>query len=138
MFMGRALIGLSLGIAAIALALVGTAPTSDAQQAAKRTILQKAELADLDQREGLIITGEIPPGAETGRHTHPGTELGYLLEGSIVLEVEGTSPRTYKAGATWILAPGQVHNAKGSGDTTARTLVVYIVEKGKPLASPAP
>ena len=62
MFMGRALIGLSLGIAATALVIVGTVPTSNAQQAAKRTILQKAELADLDQPEGVIITGEIPPG----------------------------------------------------------------------------
>jgi quercetin dioxygenase-like cupin family protein len=130
--------GLSLGIAATALVFVGTVPTSDAQQAFKRTVLQKSELTDLDQREGVMITGEIPPGVETGRHTHPGTELGYLIEGSIVLEVDGTSPKTYKAGDSWIIPPGQVHNAKGTGDTTARTLVVYVVEKGKPLASQAP
>jgi quercetin dioxygenase-like cupin family protein len=136
MLIRRSLIGSGFGIATFA--LVGAMPTSDAQQAFKRTVLQKADLTDLDQREGVIITAEIPPGVETGRHTHPGTELAYLLEGSIVLEVEGLPAKTYKAGETWIIEPGKVHNAKGTSDTTARTLVVYVAEKGKPLASPAP
>jgi quercetin dioxygenase-like cupin family protein len=118
--------------------LASVVTTSDAQQTFKRTILQKVDLTDLTQREGVMITGEFPPGVESGRHTHPGTELGYLLEGTGVLEVEGMPPKTYKAGDTWTIEPGKVHNLKNTSDKTTRTIVTYVVEKGKPLASPAP
>lgn len=132
----QALIKLGLVIAAFTLA--GGTPAPNAEQAFKRTVLQKADLGDLGNREGVIVLVELPPGVESGRHTHPGTELGYLIEGSSVLEVEGVPPKTYKAGDTWIIEPGKIHNAKGAGDKAARILVTYVVEKGKPLATPAP
>jgi quercetin dioxygenase-like cupin family protein len=109
----------------------------DAQQTFKRTELQKTDLAGVEGREGVMIQGEFPPGAEAGRHTHPGTELGYLIEGTLTLEVEGGSPATLHAGDSWTVAAGKVHSAKNMGDSPAKTIVVYVVEKGKPLASPA-
>src|SRR5215213_748658 len=107
----------------------GGVPTSEAQQAFKRTVLRKADLADLENREGVMVLVELPPGAEAGRHTHPGTELGYLVEGSAVVEVEGEPPMAIEAGDTWIIGPGKVHNAKGTGDSPARIVVTYVVEK---------
>lgn len=125
----------------VATALLG-APVAapEAQQPApfKRTVLHKADLPDLDRREGVIVLVELPPGVESGRHTHPGTELGYLLEGSAVLEADGSAPRALTAGDSWSIPPGEPHNARGAGDRPARILVTYVVEKGKPLASPAP
>ena len=120
---------------------VGAATTqtlSAQQQAIKRTVLQQAELTDIEGRDGVMIQGEIPPGAESGRHVHPGTELGYLLEGTLVLEVEGGAPMTLNAGSSWTVEASKVHNARNIGDSPAKALVVYIVEQGKPLASPAP
>ena len=130
-----------LGLAMVGMIVVGAATTqtlSAQQQAIKRTVLQKTDLTGITSREGVMIQGEIPPGAESGRHVHPGTELGYLLEGALVLEVEGSAPMTLNAGSSWTVDASKVHNARNIGDSLAKTLVVYVVEKGKPLASPAP
>jgi quercetin dioxygenase-like cupin family protein len=109
----------------------------DAQPTFKRTVLQKVDLAGLD-RDGLIVLVEIPSGVEAGRHIHPGTELGYLVEGSAVLEVDGRPPATLVKGDSWVIEPGRPHNARGAGDRPALVVVTYVVEKGKPVASPAP
>ena len=61
-----------------------------------------------------------------------------MLEGALVLEVEGRAPTTLNAGSSWTIDASKVHNARNIGDSPAKTLVVYVVEKGKPLASPAP
>ena len=130
-----------LGLAMVGMIAVGAAtpqPLSAQQQAIKRTVLQQVGLTDIEGRDGVMIQGEIPPGAESGRHVHPGTELGYLLEGALVLEVEGGAPMTLNVGSSWTVEANKVHNARNTGDSPAKTLVVYVVEKGKPLASPAP
>ncbi|MEK0083128.1 cupin domain-containing protein [Benzoatithermus flavus] len=130
-----------LGLGLVATTAILSAPVSAADVQPlpfKRTVLQKADLADLTGREGLVVLVEVPPGVESGRHTHPGTELGYQIEGTSVLEVEGMPPRTLGPGDSWIIPAGKVHNARGTGDRPSRVIVTYVVEKGKPLASPAP
>jgi mannose-6-phosphate isomerase-like protein (cupin superfamily) len=77
------------------------------------------------------------PGGSTGRHTHFGTETGYTLEGSASLEIEGETPKLLKAGESYVIGAGKVHDAKVVGDAPAKVLAVYVVEKGKPLATPA-
>ena len=72
-----------------------------------------------------------------GRHTHPGVETGYVLEGTFTLLVEGKPPVALKPGDSYQVPVNAVHDAK-SGESGAKVLAVYIVEKGKPLASPAP
>ena len=80
---------------------------------------------------------EIPSGAQAGRHRHNGIELGYVLEGSVQLEHDGEKTRTLTAGQGFKNEPG-VHNAQNTGRVPVRILAVYIVQKGKPLAEPAP
>ena len=102
----------------------------------KRTILQRGDIGN--NMEVVLGIAEIPAGAASGRHTHFGTETGMLLEGSMSLEVEGEPPRLVKAGDSWLIGTGKVHNANVVGDTRAKVISTYVVEKGKPLATPAP
>lgn len=123
-----------LGLTVVAFACAGAAI---AQQASiKRTPLQKAEFPD-----GYVtVSGiaEIPAGGSAGRHTHPGVEMGYLLEGEADLIVEGRPDQHLKAGDSYTIPAGTVHDAKVHGDKALKVLGVYVVDKTKPLASPAP
>ena len=119
-------------------ALAGTwgIQTLNAQQPAfKRTVLQRGDLS-APGREGVTALAEIPAGAAVGKHTHPGEEMAYVLEGSLLLEVEGKPPVTLKAGDVFFVEAGKVHDGKNVGNTTAKVVATYIVEKGKPLATP--
>jgi quercetin dioxygenase-like cupin family protein len=85
----------------------------------------------------VVGLAEIVPNVNIGRHTHPGVESGYLLDGEIVLIVAGQPDRTMKPGDSWQIPVGAAHDAK-SGPNGAKIIVTYVVEKGKPLATPAP
>jgi quercetin dioxygenase-like cupin family protein len=102
----------------------------------KRIPLQKHDLS-AEGREGVQVIAEIPSTVATGRHTHPGEEMGYVLEGTIQFEAEGKPPATLKAGDVFFVEAGRVHEAKNVGQGAAKVLATYVVEKGKPLASPA-
>jgi quercetin dioxygenase-like cupin family protein len=122
--------GMTFSLAILSLvALAAQAPT------VTRTVLQQADIS-IPGREAVTARAEIAAGGTTGRHTHPGEEISYLLEGSVLLEVEGAAPRTLKAGDVFLIPAGKVHNATTSGGK-AIIIANYIVEKGKPLATPA-
>ena len=121
-----------------ALALVLAAASLTAQQAGfKRTVLQQQKLS-VAGHEVVTAIAEFQPGGTVGAHTHPGEEIGYVLEGAIVLEQQGKPPVTLTAGQTFFIPNGQVHNATNKGSSTARVLANYVVESGKPVATPAP
>ena len=107
------------------------------QPAFKRTMLQQGDIS-VPGREVITAVGEFQPGATPGRHTHFGEEVGYVLEGTLLVEQDGKAPVTLKSGGTFLIPAGTVHNATNTGTGTARVLATYIVEKGKPLATPAP
>lgn len=117
-------------------ALLATVAVAGAQQGAfKRTELQRTDLS-APGREGVMAVADIPAGAGSGRHTHPGEELAYILEGAILLEVEGKAPVTLKVGQAFAIPAGQAHSATNKGTAPARVLATYVVEKGKPVATP--
>ena len=108
-----------------------------AQQAGfKRTVLQQVDLS-VPGREAVTAVAELQPGASAGRHTHPGEEIGYVIEGSVLVERDGMPPLTAKAGEAFLIPSGKIHNATNKGTTAARILATYIIEKGKPVATPA-
>lgn len=109
----------------------------DAQQqpSFKRTMLQKYDLS-AQGREAVQVLAEFAPGAAAGRHTHPGEELGYVLAGTLLLEVDGKEPITLKTGDTFFVPAGKIHDGKNVGKGPAKVLATYIVEKGKPIATP--
>ena len=102
----------------------------------KRTILQQADLS-VAGREVVTAEVEFEPGASPGRHSHAGEEVGYVIEGTIVVEQAGKPDLPRKAGEAFLIPAGTVHNARNSGTGKARLVATYIVEKGKPLATPA-
>jgi len=106
------------------------------QPAFKRTVLQQVDIS-VPGREAVTAVAEFQPGAAAGRHTHPGEEIGYVLDGQFLLEQDGKAPVTLHAGQTFLIPPGTVHNATNTGSMTGRVVATYLVEKGKPLATPA-
>ncbi len=123
----------------VMLVMLGTVYTLEAQppQAPpiKRTPLQKFDVPGTNY-ETVIGIAEIAPNVTVGRHTHPGPESGYLLEGEFTLLVEGQPPLPLKAGDSYQVPSGAIHDARTS-DKGAKVIATYVVEKGKPLASPA-
>jgi len=108
-----------------------------AQQAGlKRTPLQKADFPD--GYSTVTVSAELAPGASAGRHTHPGVEIGYVLEGEVDLIIQGQETKRLKAGDSWQIPAGTPHDAKTVGDKPLKFIGIYIVDKTKPLATPAP
>jgi quercetin dioxygenase-like cupin family protein len=105
-----------------------------AQAAFKRTVLQQADIS-VAGREAVTARADIPAGVAAGRHTHPGEEVGYVLEGTVTIEINGTT-KTLKAGETFLVPPNTPHNATNNSTANVAIIATYIVEKGKPLATP--
>ncbi len=129
-------------VAAIALgmAVIGTVQAQKAAsvpetQTLKRTILQTFDVPGTNY-ETVMGISEFGPNGSSGRQSHPGPESGYVLEGSGTILVDGQPPLTLKAGQSYKLAPGAIHDVRSGADKT-KVLVIWVVEKGKPLASPA-
>ena len=124
-----------MAFAALIVASVGALNVARAQLAAiKRTDLQQHDLS-IPGREAVQVIVEIAPGATAPRHTHPGEEIIYVLEGSLEYRVEGKPPVTLKAGDVLFIPAGTVHSAKNVGTGRGAELATYIVEKGKPLVT---
>jgi quercetin dioxygenase-like cupin family protein len=103
-----------------------------AQTGIKRTDLQRHDLGTTG-REAVQVRVDFDPGAAFGKHTHPGEEIIYVLEGSLEYQVEGRPPVTLKAGDVFFVPANTVHAARNVGSSTAAELATYVVEKGKPL-----
>ena len=101
----------------------------------KRTPLQMFDVPGTNQT-AAIMRVDVIPGGQIGRHTHPGIESGYLLEGDMVLIVEGQPDRALKAVESYQIPIGAIHDGK-SGDKGAVVIATFVVEKGKPMAAPA-
>ena len=130
----RTVVGVSAFVIA---ATIGTiAAQSPASPPIKRTPLQKVDIPGSNM-EAITGIAEIAPNVNIGRHTHPGAETGYVMEGELSLLVDGKAPLPLKVGDSYQVPVRAIHDAR-SGPAGAKVLAVYIVEKGKPLAEPAP
>jgi quercetin dioxygenase-like cupin family protein len=103
----------------------------------KRTFIQQEDIS-MPGREARIAQVEIAPGSSAGRHTHPGEEISYVIEGVMEVEVEGRPVKVVKAGESFIIPMGAKHNAHNKGTVPVKLVGVYLVEKGKPVATQAP
>jgi len=103
----------------------------------QRTVVHKADVSPAG-REAVIARVEIAPEARAGRHTHPGEEISYIVEGEGEILIEGQPPRKVKAGDGFVIPAGSRHDAHNTGAGPLKLVAVYVVEKGKPLATPAP
>lgn len=122
----------------LALALVvGTGALFAQASGLTRQLVGRADVS-VAGREAVVARVEVAPGAKAGRHTHPGDEISYVLEGEATLLIDGQAPRIVKAGESFVIPAGVIHDAHNDGSTPTKLVGVYVVEKGKPLATPAP
>ncbi len=125
------------GLITAAVAVPVIAVSALAQQSGiKRTPLQTVDFPPGYNVVSAIA--EVPPGACAGRHTHPGVETTYVMEGAILLKVAGQPDRTVKAGESFQIPANTPHDACAVPGEPFKVLATYIVEKGKPIATPAP
>jgi quercetin dioxygenase-like cupin family protein len=110
-------------------------PAPAAQPApVKRTILQRADIPGTNL-EVIYAVIEIAPGFKAGRHNHPGVVIGHVVEGQFWMHLDGQPERILAPGDSLVVGDRAVHN-EGALDKPVKANVVYVLEKGKPLASP--
>jgi len=102
------------------------------QPGIRRTDLQRHDLS-APGREVIQVRVDFDPGFAFPKHTHPGEEIIYVIEGTLEYEIEGKPAATYKAGDVLFVPAGAIHRAKNVGSGNGAELATYVVEKGKPL-----
>ena len=128
---------LATGMLAAAAAFVVVSASAQ-EPTVKRTELMRVPVEGLEGKEGVVYRADFAPGAVAPRHSHPGQEFIYVLEGSVVQEPDGMAAQTVKAGETTTQPTHHVHSAKNpSASEPTRVLVFMTVGKGEPLAIPA-
>ena len=123
--------------AGCALCVAGLKATNVSAQAPgfSRTIVNKIEDPG-DKLATLQVLVDIDPGFFVAPHTHPGVETGYILEGGGTFQMKGHPDRQVSAGDSFQVPTDTPHAVKNGAKKT-RVLSVYVVDKSKPLASPA-
>lgn len=127
------LVGLVL-VVAVAAGLLGGRVLTAQDPLTSGIILQRTELVGAEGMEAILVLRELPAGGESGRHTQSGNEIVYILEGSVILEMEGEAPMTVATGQAFQTSAGEVHNVKNASATApGRALAFYIAKKGAAL-----
>jgi len=110
-------------------------PTPTAAPAAfKRTELQRfpSPIPGWEIAQTLV---EIPEGTASGRHNHPGPEVGYIVRGDVAMEFDDRPTLRLRTGDPFMIPPGVVHNARNIGSVTTKMLSTYVFDEAKPLAT---
>lgn len=124
-----------LAIAFLALGAAAAEPPAGAQPV--RTILERHDQSGVPGKEVVMGRATLPPNSVIGYHTHPGDEAGFVLQGSMTLKTQGQPDRILKAGDSFFNARGAVHSVVAGADG-ATAVSSWIIDKGQPLATPAP
>jgi quercetin dioxygenase-like cupin family protein len=112
----------------------GAAPADGLGARLHRTELQRAAFS-VPGREIVQVRTEIPAGVESGWHTHPGEEIGYIVAGTVAMMITGRPTLTLHAGDPFLIPPGTPHNARDLGPELGIMLSTYLVETGQPLST---
>jgi quercetin dioxygenase-like cupin family protein len=140
--MRRTILALSVTLAlGIAMGAAATRVLSAQGEGIRRTEILRTDLARLEGKEGHMWVVVIPPGQATGRHYHPGYELIYTMDGTGIMQEEGKPDATIKPGVAFYLRSSSdraedVHEAKNTGATPIKLLVVRISDRGQPMVKP--
>jgi quercetin dioxygenase-like cupin family protein len=119
----------------VALCLAGLLATAGAAAQVKRTEVLRAD-SSTPGHENVVVKAELDAGKHAGRHTHPGDEISYVADGEAELLVDGQPVKRLKAGEAFVVPAGKVHDLRNSSKAPVHLVGVYVVEKGKPLATP--
>lgn len=122
-------------LCAVAGFLASGAEAQNAPAGLKRTIITRTD-GPMEGYEAVDVRVDLEPGAVIARHTHPGIESSYVVDGGLELSVDGLGTRAFKAGEGFQVPTRRPHSGK-NGDKPTVIAITYIVKKGEPLASPA-
>ena len=100
----------------------------------KRTELQRFPSPILGW-EIVQSLAEIPEGVASGRHSHPGPEVGYIVRGDVAMEFDDRPTLNLRTGDPFMIPPGVIHNARNIGTVTTKMLSTYVVDEAQPLAT---
>jgi len=106
------------------------------QASGQTKTLLKTDLSGFEGKEGIVYTATIPVGVTAQKHYHPGYQFSYILEGSIIMNMEGKPPVTYKAGDAFYIPPRQVHFPQNIGTIPVKVISFWLAEKGEPTNIP--
>jgi len=122
----------ALVIAAIFSLSIAVAPSIRAQSAPapKRTVLLQHDTS-VPGYEAVLVLVDIPVGAREGRHTHPGTAMIHVLEGTLTLDYEGKPEANYKAGDSFYVDAGKVHEGINKTNAPVKAIATFIIPKGQ-------
>jgi quercetin dioxygenase-like cupin family protein len=135
--MPKKVIARLLGTIVVAM-LVGLAARAVVAQqpAVERKVLLQEDVS-IPGYQNVLVAVTIPVGGREGRHSHPGTAIVHVMEGALTLDHDGRPTATYKAGETFSVDAGKVHEGINKGSAPVRAIASFVVEKGKPLTTPA-
>lgn len=102
------------------------------------SVLMKQRLPDMTGKEATVLTVEYAPGAASDPHVHPGSVFAYVLEGTVVTQVDGEPPMTHAKGQSWYEPPKKPHLVSMNASRTepAKLLVFLLSQEGEPIKSP--
>ena len=114
----------------------GPGEAADGQE--KVTVLQQQKLADAPGKQALFFTVEYAPGQQSIPHVHGGSVIAYVLEGSMISQLDGQAPVTYRVGESWYETPRIKHLvSKNASATKPAKLLVWILDnEGAPVLTP--
>ena len=126
-------------VAALTVAVVCARSVANAQQAptVKRTVLLQHDTS-APGYEAVLVAVEMPVGGREGRHTHSGTAMIHVVEGAITLDYEGKPTVTYKAGESFLVDAGKVHEGINKGNVPSKALATFVIPKGQPVTTQVP
>jgi quercetin dioxygenase-like cupin family protein len=78
---------------------------------------------------------QIPEGVASGRHSHPGPEVGYIVQGDVAMEFDDRPTLTLRTGDPFMIPTGVIHNARNIGNVTTKMLSSYVVDEAEPLVT---
>jgi quercetin dioxygenase-like cupin family protein len=129
----RMLVGVT---AAMLVGLVARVAVTAQQPAVERKVLLQQDVS-IPGYQNVLVAVTIPVGGREGRHTHPGTAIVHVMEGTLTLDHDGRQTAAYKAGETFYVDAGKVHEGINRGNAPVRAIASFVVEKGKPLTTQA-
>jgi quercetin dioxygenase-like cupin family protein len=131
-------VGGALGAQVPSTSAVPAGATPTTQSPLTRTVLQTQPLTAAPGVEGVLVKAELAVGGAAPRHTHPGEEFVYVLEGTATFDVAGRPTLAIKAGDSFVIPASTPHVARNTGTVPLKLLSTYVIPSGKPLATPAP
>ena len=134
--MRKSIVAVCLAVSVVAaVSAVSVAAPAPGPNVERKMLLQQD--LSIPNYSTALVEVTIPAGGREGRHTHPGSAVVYVQQGALTLAMEGVPDKTYQVGESVFIPTGKIHEGINNGSATMKAIASFVVEKGKPLASPA-